>query len=72
MVDPFGNDNLDSSHVLSRISPSLRQHLYETEGIEAGRGCRPCPCLALCQSRLSSTACNHAYESTYLEPIELV
>lgn len=27
MVDPFSDDNLDSSHVLSRIGPSLRQHL---------------------------------------------
>lgn len=27
MVDPFNDDNLDSSHILSRIGPSLRQHL---------------------------------------------
>lgn len=27
MVDSFGNDDLDSSHILSRISPCLRQHL---------------------------------------------
>lgn len=27
MVDPFSDDDLDSSLVLSRIGPSLRQHL---------------------------------------------
>lgn len=27
MVDPFSDDDLDPSHILSRIGPSLRQHL---------------------------------------------
>ena len=27
MVDAFSDDDLDPSHVLSRIGPSLRQHL---------------------------------------------
>lgn len=27
MVDPFSDDDLDSSHVLSRTGPSLRQYL---------------------------------------------
>ena len=27
MIDPFSDYNFDSANVLSRISPSLRQHL---------------------------------------------
>ena len=67
MVDAFSDDDFDSSHVLSRVGPSLRQHL----------------CMKRRKSELvvvavlvgvwswvsvvfSVMTCKHAYESTYL------
>lgn len=67
MVDPFGDDDLDSSQVLSRIGPSLRQHLCmkrrKSELIIIAVLVRVWP---VRQRRLSSMTCKHAYERTYL------
>lgn len=58
MVDPFGDDDLDSSHVLSRIGPSLRQHFCmkrrKPELIVVAVLVRVLP---MRQLRLSSTKC---------------
>lgn len=67
MVDPFSDDDLDSANILSRVGPSLRQHLgmkrRKSELVVFAVLVRIWPCISV---ESFSTTYIHAYESTYL------
>lgn len=67
MVDPFSDDDLDSANILSRVGPSLRQHLgmkgRKPELVVFAVLVRIWPCISV---ESFSMTCMHAYESTYL------
>ena len=73
MVNPFSDDDLDSANILSRVGPSLRQHLgmegRKSELVVFAVLVRTWPCISV---EFFPTTCMHAYESTYLERPELV